>query len=430
MCKLSSFGFLGHRPCWVFLERIPIIFKLVGCAHNYSVRSPYTCHFILQIAALNSLTGTIPTEIGMMISLAQLTMCKLSSFGFLGHRPCWVFLERIPIIFKLVGCADNYSVRSPYTCHFILQIAASNSLTGTTPTEIGMMTSLASISICKLSSFEFLGHRPCWVFLERIPIIFKLVGCADNYSVRSPYTCHFTLQISDQNSLTGTIPTEIGMMTSLRRLWMCKYSSYEFPWHRPCWVFLERIPIIFRLVGCAHNVSVRSPYPCHFIVQISDGNSLTGTLPTEIGMMTSLMFLSLCKYSSFEFLGHRPCWVFLERIPIIFKLVGCADNYSVRSPYTCHFILQISGSNSLTGTIPTEIGMMTSLTYLSLRKSSSFEFPWHRPCWVFLERIYLSFSSWWVVLTIILFGRLILATLFFKFQFKTPSPERYRPRLE
>jgi hypothetical protein len=192
----------------------------------------------------------------------------------------------------------------------------------------------------------------------------------------------------------------------------------------------RRIPIIFKLVGCADNVFVRSPYPCHFILQIAASNSLTGTIPTEIGMMTSLELLWTGKYSSFEFLGDPPCWVFLERIPIIFKLVGCADNVSVRSPYTCHFILQISDGNSLTGTIPTEIGMMTSLTTLWMCKLSSYEFLGDRPCWVFLERIPIIFKMVWCVLTISLFCRLILVTLFFKFQLETPSPERYRPRLE
>jgi hypothetical protein len=147
------------------------------------------------------------------------------------------------------------------TCHFILPLSDSNSLTGTIPTEIGSMTSLVSLYVCKLSSVAFHGHRPCWVFLERIPIIFELVGCAHNVSVRSPYllvTLFF--EISDSNSLTGTIPTEIGMMTSLVNLWISKLSSGAFHGHRPCWVILERIPIIFELVGCAHNLSARSPY--------------------------------------------------------------------------------------------------------------------------------------------------------------------------
>jgi hypothetical protein len=50
------------------------------------------------------------------------------------------------------------------------------------------------------------------------------------------------------------------MMTSLVQLQLGELSSFAFRWLRPCWVFLERLPIIFKLVGCAHNVSVRSPY--------------------------------------------------------------------------------------------------------------------------------------------------------------------------
>jgi hypothetical protein len=129
---------------------------------------------------------------------------------------------------------------------------------------------------------------------------------------------------------------------------------------------------------------------CHFILQISDQNSLTGTMPTEIGMMASLTLFKLCKLSSIAFRGLRACWDFL--------------------PYTCHFILQISVGNSLTGTLPTEIGMMNSLTELSIRKLSSFVVRGIRPC---------AGTSC-----------LILVILFFKFQGQTPSLEPCPPRLE
>jgi hypothetical protein len=181
------------------------------------------------------------------------------------------------------------------TCHFILHISAQNSLTGTIPTEIGMMTSLEGfLSICKLSSLHsvaFARVGSSW----STPIIFQLVGCAHIFSVPMPYL-YFFLQISVDNSLTGTIPTEIGMLTSLTQIDMGALTPFTlFRWAiRPCWGFLERIPIIFELVGCAHNVSVLSPYTCHFILQISDANSLTGTIPTEIGMMTSLVQLYVC----------------------------------------------------------------------------------------------------------------------------------------
>jgi hypothetical protein len=55
------------------------------------------------------------------------------------------------------------------TCQFIIQISGSNDLkdlTGTIPTEIGIMTSLELLQICKLSLFAFRGPRPFWVFLD------------------------------------------------------------------------------------------------------------------------------------------------------------------------------------------------------------------------------------------------------------------------
>jgi hypothetical protein len=204
-----------------------------------------------------------------------------------------------------------------------------NTLIGTLPTELGALTELAMLDMCTPA----------------------LLSVSLNFLFRR-LTCHLILQISDYNSLTGTIPTEIGMMTSLRVLYMGTLSLFAFR---------LSIPIIFKLVGCAF--SVPTPYFSLYSSTFSS-NSLTGMIPTEIGMMTSFTLLALSRILSIAFHGLCPCWVFLERIRNIFKLVDCDHNVSVLSPYTCHFILQISASNSLTGMIPTEIGMMTSLVQL------------------------------------------------------------------
>jgi hypothetical protein len=187
----------------------------------FSVLSPYTCHFIIQISDQNSLTGTIPTEIGMMTLLRSLQIFKLSLFVFLGFARAGSSWSAYQSISSWLGVL-TIIIFCRLTCQCI---SGDNSLTGTIPTEIGMMTSLTYLAIRKLSSFAFRGLRPCWDFL--------------------PYTCHFILQISDQNSLTGTIPTEIGMLTSLMLLKIGKLSSNTFRWLCPCWFFLERIPIIF-----------------------------------------------------------------------------------------------------------------------------------------------------------------------------------------
>jgi hypothetical protein len=188
------------------------------------------------------------------------------------------------------------------------------------------------------------------------------------FYVLSPYTCHFILQISDQNSLTGTISTEFGMMTLLKSFQICKLSLFAFPGFaraRSSWSayqsFSSWLGVLTIIMFC------RLTCQC-----ISGDNSLTGTIPTEIGMMTSLALLFARKLSSFAFRGLRPCWDFL--------------------PYTCHFILQISDQNTLTGTIPSEIGMLTSLTSLKIGKLSSNAFRCLRPCWFFLERIPIIFQ--------------------------------------
>ena len=98
------------------------------------------------------------------------------------------------------------------------------------------------------------------------------------------------------NAFTGTLPTEIGLLT--------------------------------RLYG-----------------PILKNNTFNGTLPTEIGLLTSLDFLGL---SSNTFSGTLP-----TEIGLLTRLYGL-----------------ILKNNRFTGTLPTEIGLLTSLRGLGLSNNS------------------------------------------------------------
>jgi hypothetical protein len=80
----------------------------------------------------------------------------------------------------------------------------------------------------------------------------------------------------------------------------------------------------------------------HFVFLPPDGNSLTGSLPTELGALTKLTNLSMCK---------------------------CNEQVEVMKRRVSHFVLLPPASNSLTGSLPTELGALSELQYLILGTS-------------------------------------------------------------
>jgi hypothetical protein len=166
---------------------------------------------------------------------------------------------------------------------------------------------------------------------------------------------------------------------------------------------------------------------CQFIIQISDLYSLTGTIPTEIGMMTSLTFVHLRKLSSFAFRVASPVLGLLGAYQSVPSWLIVLAFFLFRR-LTCQFIIQISDLYSLTGTIPTEIGIMTSLELLWICKLSLFAFRGLRPCWVFLEHTNHFLVGW--LCSQCFCSLALLVNFVFKFQGQTPSPDRYQPKSE
>jgi hypothetical protein len=81
---------------------------------------------------------------------------------------------------------------------------------------------------------------------------------------------------------------------------------------------------------------------------MTDGNQLHGTIPTEIGGLTSLNYLLLGE---------------TENVLCFCCIIGCVADYIVLL-----FVMMPSSTenNGLTGTIPTEVGQLSTLTYINL----------------------------------------------------------------
>ena len=127
------------------------------------------------------------------------------------------------------------------------------------------------------------------------------------------------------NTLNGTIPTEVGLMKNLGKTY--------------CRLLLLPICPDMYVCSCVSCILILNSTGELYL----DNNNLTGTIPTEIGLMTNL-----CE----------SCCRFLL-LPI------CPGMY-VCSCLSCILILHSTGyldlyNNNLTGTIATEIGLMTNL---------------------------------------------------------------------
>jgi len=123
----------------------------------------------------------------------------------------------------------------------------------------------------------------------------------------------------DTNSLAGSIPSEIGLLTSMSNLWMCAWLLF----------------------------TVTIELKCHCILLGSNSadwlelnnNSLKSTIPSEIALLTSL-----CK---FWLLFHSSYF----------------DSLMLHLDLHCAALLVLH-SNSLMGAVPSEVGLLTSLSEL------------------------------------------------------------------
>ena len=288
---------LGKTCCRFLLSPI--------CPDMY-VCSCLSCNLILNSTATldlssNTLSGTIPSEIGLLSNLSE-SICR--------------FLLS-PI------CPDMY-VCSCLSCNLILNSTdtldlSSNTLSGTIPSEIGLLSNLS---------------ESCCRFLLS-PI------CPDMY-VCSCLSCNLILNSTDTlglsfDTLNGTIPTEIGLMKNLGKTY-CR---------------LLLLPICPDMYMCSllFCITILHSIESLFLgINTLSGSSFLGTIPSEIGLLSNL--------------GESCCRLLL--LPI------CPGMYVI-SCLSCNLILNSTATlrlsfDTLNGTIPTEIGLMKNLgkTYCRL----------------------------------------------------------------
>jgi len=88
---------------------------------------------------------------------------------------------------------------------------------------------------------------------------------------------------SDENQLSGSIPPELGLLPNLREIYLCKYGS--------------RLDLCMEEHGW--NPSSTSNFAFLYLVHdalTSDENQLSGSIPPELGLLPNVERIYLCKY--------------------------------------------------------------------------------------------------------------------------------------
>jgi Leucine-rich repeat (LRR) protein len=266
----------------------------------------------------NSLTGSIPTELGLLGNLMGLNLSGNSLTGTIPtelrllSNLTWLSLDNNSLTGSIpteLGLLSNLT-----TLHLCC-----NSLTGSIPTELGLLSNLTTLHLCCNS---LTGSIPTelgnlsnltMLFLDRNSLTGSIPTELGNLS-------YLTMLFLDGNSLTGSIPTELGNLSNLTML------------------FLERNSLTGSIPTELGNLS-------ELTMLFLDGNSLTGSIPTELGNLSNLTLL------------------FLERNSLTGSIPTELGNLS-------NLMMLFLDSNQLCGKIPSELMNLTNLFYLLLQSNN------------------------------------------------------------
>uniref|UniRef100_A0A6N2LKF7 Protein kinase domain-containing protein n=1 Tax=Salix viminalis TaxID=40686 RepID=A0A6N2LKF7_SALVM len=279
-------------------------------------------HLLILDLQNNSLSGTIPSQIGNLSKIIELNLCHNE---FTGSIPSEIgFLKSL----NLLKLCDNHC-------------------SGSIPHEIGKLTSL---SILFLWSNKLSGFIPqeIWLLesLNQLDLSANLSGpipsSIGNMTMLNEIFLH-------QNNLTGWIPASIGNLRNLSilYLWSNKLSGF--------------IPQEIGLLESLNDLTLSS-----------NGNKLSGSIPKEIGLLESLNKLSLSSnflsLSQNEFTGQLPQELCHGGV---FENLTASHNYfsgsipeSLKNCTSLHQ-LRLDG-NQLTGNISEDFGSSPSLDYVDL----------------------------------------------------------------
>ncbi|PKU69812.1 Leucine-rich repeat receptor-like tyrosine-protein kinase [Dendrobium catenatum] len=308
----------------------------------------------------NSLTGSIPGDIGNLLKLQKLL---LSSNELEGSLP--VSLSKIKVLSRFAANQNKFNGAIPPGITSYVQIfdLSYNNLNGTIPPDL---LAPASLQIVDLSANVLQGPIPSNFSknLYRLRLGKNLL----NGSIPSELgqLLNLTYLELNDNQLEGQIPQQLGNCKSLALLNLAKNFL-----HGGLPVSLGRLNQLV-IVQLKQNI-LTGKIPAEFsnLANLStldlSQNSLTGAIPPAISSLSKLQVLNL---ENNNLNGSIPAS--LSSLPNIIELLLGNNKLSgivPNMPTSLSLALNLTGNN-LNGSIPSQLGEATQLEILDLSNNS------------------------------------------------------------
>jgi len=146
---------------------------------------------------------------------------------------------------------------------------------------------------------------------------------------------HCLRYIIAQNDLSGTIPSELGLLTNVVVIDMCKYG--------------RRVDLCLEEhVWNPSSTTNFGFFPLLHDALILDDNQLSGSIPSELGLLTNVVVIDMCKY------GRRVDLCLEEHV------WNPSSTYNFGFFPLLHHAL-ILARNQLSGQVPSELFALPNL---------------------------------------------------------------------
>jgi Leucine-rich repeat (LRR) protein len=170
--------------------------------------------------------------------------------------------------------------------------------------------------------------------------------------------------IPSSSQIDGSLPPEIGLLTSLEILHLHNTFNGTLPTEK------GHLKSLTDLLLHSNNFTGTLPTESGFLTRLHYldlySNTFTGTIPTEIGLLTGSLYRLALYSNSFTGTLHKE----IGNLTSLYSLDLHSNNFNGTLPTeigNLNSIIYLTlFSNDFTGTLPTDIGLLTSLTGLWL----------------------------------------------------------------